>query len=101
MSGVRDLAARALHTLDPEQAHGVAIAALKLGLGPRDPGPDDPCLAVNLAGLTLPNGVGLAAGFDKNAEVPHAMLAAGLAWWSAARSRPWPRPATPSRASFV
>jgi len=78
VSGVRDLAARALHTLDPEQAHGVAIAALKLGLGPRDPGPDDPCLAVNLAGLTLPNGVGLAAGFDKNAEVPHAMLAAGF-----------------------
>jgi len=78
MSTVGDLAARALHALDPEQAHSAAIAALKLGLGPRESRPDDPCLAVQMAGLKLPNCVGLAAGFDKNAEVPDAMLAAGF-----------------------
>ena len=69
-----DLAARALHVLDPEEAHGWAIRGLKWGLGPRDSGPDDPILAVKLAGLDLPNCVGLAAGFDKNAEVPDTPL---------------------------
>ncbi len=78
MSAVHDIAARALHALDPEQAHSVALAGLRLGLGPRDAGPDDPCLATDLAGLQLPNCLGLAAGFDKNAQVPDAMLAAGF-----------------------
>lgn len=78
MSVAHDITARLLHGLDPEQAHSAAIAGLRLGLGPRDPGPDDPCLAVELAGLKLPNCVGLAAGFDKNAQVPDAMLAAGF-----------------------
>ena len=78
MSLAQDLAARALHLFDPEQAHGLAITGLSLGLGPRDAAPDDPCLAVDLAGLTLPNCIGLAAGFDKNAQVPDAMLAAGF-----------------------
>ena len=75
---IEDAAARALHALDPERAHRVAIGALKLGLAPRDHGLDDPILAVPLAGLALPNCVGLAAGFDKNAEVPDAMLACGF-----------------------
>uniref|UniRef100_UPI00261B4358 quinone-dependent dihydroorotate dehydrogenase n=1 Tax=uncultured Caulobacter sp. TaxID=158749 RepID=UPI00261B4358 len=83
-----DLAARALHALDPEDAHGWAIRGLKLGLGPRDSGPDDPILSVNLAGLDLPNCVGLAAGFDKNAEVPDAMLAAGFGFVEAGTVTP-------------
>jgi dihydroorotate dehydrogenase len=83
-----DLAARALHLLDPEDAHGWAIRGLKWGLGPRDNGPDDPILAVKLAGLDLPNCVGLAAGFDKNAEVPDAMLAAGFGFVEAGTVTP-------------
>ncbi len=78
MSLAQDLAARTLHLFDAEQAHGLAIRGLSLGLGPRDTTPDDPCLAVDLAGLNLPNCIGLAAGFDKNAQVPDAMLAAGF-----------------------
>src|ERR1700744_6475385 len=78
MTGLQDLASRALHLLDPEDAHHAAIKALKAGLGPRDDGLDDPCLAVELKGLQLKNCVGLAAGFDKNAETPDAMLAAGF-----------------------
>ena len=85
---VHDLAARALHALDPEDAHGWAIRGLKLGLGPRDSGPDDPILAIRLAGLDLPNCVGLAAGFDKNAEVPDAMLAAGFGFVEAGTVTP-------------
>ncbi|PZR31238.1 quinone-dependent dihydroorotate dehydrogenase [Caulobacter segnis] len=85
---LHDVAARALHALDPEDAHGLAIKGLKLGLGPRDAGPDDPILATQLAGLSLPNCIGLAAGFDKNAEVPDAMLAAGFGFVEAGTVTP-------------
>ncbi len=77
---LHDLAAGALRTLDPETAHRLTLKGLKLGLGPRAPGRDDPILASTLAGLKLPNPIGLAAGFDKDAEVPDAMLAAGFGW---------------------
>lgn len=85
---LHDVAARVLHAFDPEDAHGWAIRGLKWGLGPREGGPDDPILAVRLAGLDLPNCVGLAAGFDKNAEVPDAMLAAGFGFVEAGTVTP-------------
>jgi dihydroorotate dehydrogenase len=71
------LATRALRLADPEDAHGLAITGLKLGLGPKADNAD-PMLSTTLTGLTLPNAVGLAPGFDKNAEVADAMLAAGF-----------------------
>ena len=64
MSGIHDLASRLLHTVDPEEAHGLTIKGLKYGLGPRPVEADDPILATSLAGLALPNCIGLAAGFD-------------------------------------
>ncbi|WP_428661517.1 quinone-dependent dihydroorotate dehydrogenase [Reyranella sp.] len=67
-----------LSRIDAETAHGLAIRALKGGLAPRDRKPDPPSLAVTVWGRTLPNPIGLAAGFDKNAEVPDAMLAMGF-----------------------
>jgi dihydroorotate dehydrogenase len=75
---LHDIASRALHALDPEDAHGWAIKGLKMGLGPRQDDVDDPILALTIAGLPLSNCVGLAAGFDKNAEVPQAMSRAGF-----------------------
>lgn len=75
---LHDIAARALHALDPEDAHAWAIKGLKMGLGPRQSDVDDPILACTVAGLPLSNCVGLAAGFDKNAEVPAAMSRAGF-----------------------
>jgi dihydroorotate dehydrogenase len=78
VSALHDLAAGALRALDPEDAHRLAIAGLRFGLGPRFPAGGDPALAIDLAGLSLPNPVGLAAGFDKNAEAAGAMLAAGF-----------------------
>jgi dihydroorotate dehydrogenase len=75
---LHDIAARALHVLDPEDAHGWAIKGLKMGLGPRQSDVDDPILACTVAGLPLSNCVGLAAGFDKNAEAPAAMSQAGF-----------------------
>jgi dihydroorotate dehydrogenase len=67
-----------LSRLDAETAHGIAIRALKSGLAPRDRLPDPPSLAVTVWGRTLPNPIGLAAGFDKNAEVPDAVLGLGF-----------------------
>ncbi|WP_442957904.1 quinone-dependent dihydroorotate dehydrogenase [Phenylobacterium sp.] len=78
MSLLHDLAARGLHALDPEDAHRLTIMALKAGLGPKAGGAEDPVLAGQVGGLALPNVVGLAPGFDKNAEVYGPMLAAGF-----------------------
>ncbi len=76
-----DLAAALLRRLEPEAAHEAALRALEAGLGPRARnGDDDPALAVRLAGLDLPNPIGLAAGFDKDARVHRPMLRAGFGW---------------------
>ena len=67
-----------LSRLDAEAAHGLALRALKTGLLPADRRPDAPSLGVKIWGRTLPNPIGLAAGFDKNAEVPDALLDIGF-----------------------
>jgi dihydroorotate dehydrogenase len=67
-----------LSRLDAEYAHGLSIRALKSGLVPRDRRPDPPSLAVQVWGRSLSNPIGLAAGFDKNAEVPDALLGLGF-----------------------
>ncbi len=68
----------ALSRLDAEAAHGLAIRALKTGLLPGDRRADATSLATNVWGRSLPNPIGLAAGFDKNAEVADAMLGQGF-----------------------
>ena len=68
----------ALSRLDAEAAHGLAIRALKTGLLPGDRRADAPSLTTKVWGRSLPNPIGLAAGFDKNAEVADAMLALGF-----------------------
>lgn len=95
MSMVHDLAAKALHGLDPEDAHGLTIRALQAGLGPRPAGPGDPILAISFAGLMLPNCVGLAAGFDKNAQVYRPMLAAGFGFVECGTVTPLPQAGNP------
>jgi dihydroorotate dehydrogenase len=66
-----------LRALDPEDAHALAIKALRF-LPSARPGPEPKELAVRAFGLNFPNPVGLAAGFDKNAEVPDAILRLGF-----------------------
>ena len=61
MRGPHGALTRTLHALDPETAHGLAIRALTLRLGPKSRAPAYPSLAVHLAGLSLPNCIGLAA----------------------------------------
>ena len=96
---LHDLAARALTAFDPENAHRLAIRALKAGLGPRG-GADDPVLATTLAGIALPNPVGLAAGFDKNAEVFGPMLRAGFGFVECGTVTPLPQAGNPRPRMF-
>ena len=79
MSGLFSRLVRpALFSLDAETAHGLSIAALKSGLV-RLPVPKaDPRLRSVLAGLSFPSPIGMAAGYDKNAEVPDALLRLGF-----------------------
>ncbi|MBL0899581.1 MAG: dihydroorotate dehydrogenase (quinone), partial [Reyranella sp.] len=72
------LADSLLSRLDAEIAHGLAIRALKSGLIPGDRRVDPPSLGVKVWGRSLPNPIGLAAGFDKNAEVADATRALGF-----------------------
>ncbi|WP_181408245.1 quinone-dependent dihydroorotate dehydrogenase [Pararhizobium mangrovi] len=74
-----DAAARRFaFALDPERAHQLSIRALKTAKSRRTRQPADPRLAAIVAGLPFPNPVGLAAGYDKNAEVPHALAGLGF-----------------------
>lgn len=91
---IHGLATRALRGLDPEDAHGLAIAGLKAGLGPRA-GRDDPILAGSLAGIAVPNVVGLAPGFDKNAEVFGPMLRCGFGFVECGTVTPLPQAGNP------
>jgi dihydroorotate dehydrogenase len=77
LSGLFDLAPRLLSALPPEEAHEVTLKSLELGLFPRAATLDHPSLTLRFADLTLPNPVGVAAGFDKDARVPDALLALG------------------------
>ena len=73
-----------LHALDPEDAHSLTIKMLACAPLPRAAG-DHKRLAVRAFGLNFPNPIGMAAGFDKNAEVPDALCA-----WASASSKPAP-----------
>jgi dihydroorotate dehydrogenase len=92
---IEGIGLKALHALDPETAHGLALTALRLGLTPR-PGPvTSPRLATTLAGLPLPNPLGLAAGFDKNAVAIAPLLACGFGFIEVGAATPLPQPGNP------
>lgn len=92
-----DFAARAVRLLPAESAHRFTINALKTGLAKPKPQLDDPRLAVTLrkSGLKLPNPIGLAAGFDKNAEVFAQMLAFGFGFVECGTVTPRPQSGNP------
>ncbi len=93
---VLDRAALALfHKIDPERAHGLALRALRIGLGPRKGPVTSPRLATKLAGLELPNPIGLAAGFDKNAEAIAPLHRAGFGFIEVGALTPRPQPGNP------
>ncbi len=83
-----------LFTIEPERAHRLTIAALKMLPATITPAPD-PRVAIRVAGLDFPNPVGLAAGFDKDAEVPDAMLALGFGFVEVGTLTPLPQAGNP------
>lgn len=91
---------KALLRIDPERAHGLAIKALKSGLAPT-PGPvTSDRLKTIVAGLNMPNPVGLAAGFDKNAEVVASLSNAGFGFIEVGAATPIAQPGNPKPRLF-
>ena len=88
------------YLLDPETAHGAAIWALKHGWVAADARPDDPILATRVWDLTFGNPIGLAAGFDKDAEVIDAMLRLGFGFVEAGTVTPLAQPGNPKPRLF-
>src|ERR1700721_801027 len=80
--------------MDPEDAHALAVRALRLARLPKAV-QDDARLAVRAFGLTFPNPIGLAAGFDKHAEVPDALLRIGFGFAEVGTGTPRPQPGNP------
>src|SRR5687768_1072068 len=89
-----------LRWIQPERAHRLTIGALKLGLVRDGNEPDDPILATRVFGVDFPNPIGLAAGFDKDAEVPDAMLALGFGFAEAGTVTPRPQPGNSGKRLF-
>jgi len=98
--GLYDIATAAARRLDPEAAHHWTVRALKFGAGPRFADRDPPTLAVEAFGLGFPNPVGLAAGFDKNAEVPVAMKRLGFGFVEVGSVIPRPQAGNPKPRLF-
>ena len=91
LSGLFHLSRPFLHALDAEQAHLATIRALSC-LPLRQQGKNPyPQLSQNLFGLNFSNPVGLAPGFDKNAEVPHTMLGFGFGFVEVGTVTPRPQ----------
>lgn len=85
------IASRSLFVFDPEIAHNLSITVLKTGISPVCPPKPDPRLAQTIAGIRFENPVGLAAGYDKNAEVPDALLKIGFGFTEVGTLTPKPQ----------
>jgi dihydroorotate dehydrogenase len=88
------LARPLLYALDPEDAHGLAVKMLKFAALPRA-ARDDPRLAMRVFGLNFSNPVGMAAGFDKHAEIPDALLRVGFGFVEVGTITPLPQSGNP------
>ena len=97
---IEKLGMKVLRQLDPERAHHAALMALRAGLAPL-PGPlQSKRLRTDLAGLKLPNPVGLAAGFDKNAVAVSQLCRAGFGFVELGAVTPKPQPGNPKPRLF-
>lgn len=95
LKGLFDAARPLLFAFGPEEAHEMTLRALELGAYPRCVGNDAPSLAVETMGLTFPNPLGIAAGFDKDARVPNAILGMGFGFAEIGTTTPRPQSGNP------
>ena len=94
IGGILNIAQSGLLFLDPERAHELTLRALERGIHAR-PASDDPRLRQTVFGLDIPNPLGMAAGFDKDARVPAALLAMGFGFTEIGTVTPRPQPGNP------
>lgn len=92
---LQSLALKGLHLLDAENAHRLTVLALKSGLLSAKKAPQDPRLRVSRWDLDFPNPLGMAAGFDKNADVPDAVLNLGFGFTEVGSVTPLGQPGNP------
>jgi len=90
-----ELARPLLSALGPEQAHEVTLRFLEAGVFPRGEAADDTRLAVQLWGMSFANPLGIAAGFDKDARVPDAVLGMGFGFAEVGTVTPLPQTGNP------
>ncbi|NUS20336.1 MAG: quinone-dependent dihydroorotate dehydrogenase [Mesorhizobium sp.] len=100
MSVLDRIGQKLLFSFDPETAHGMSIAALRCGLPIGATAPRDARLMVNVCGLDFPNPLGMGAGYDKNAEVPDALLGLGFGFAEVGTITPLPQPGNPKPRIF-
>ncbi|MBL9052633.1 MAG: dihydroorotate dehydrogenase (quinone), partial [Tabrizicola sp.] len=89
-----------LHRLDPERAHSLSLTALRAGLVPLPGVVTSERLATTVAGLALPNPVGLAAGYDKNATAVAPLSRTGFGFVEVGAATPLPQPGNPKPRLF-
>jgi dihydroorotate dehydrogenase len=100
MSLTEQLGLKLLRKIDPETAHHLALTALRAGLAPL-PGPaTSPRLKTTFAGLDMPNPIGLAAGFDKNAEAVAQLSRSGFGFVEVGAATPRPQTGNPKPRLF-
>jgi len=97
---VANLGRDTLLKMDPETAHGATITALRMGLAPEQDYADPRELRTTLCGLDLANPVGMAAGFDKNGEVPKPLARVGFGMVEVGTVTPRPQSGNPKPRLF-
>ncbi|OUS20444.1 dihydroorotate dehydrogenase (quinone) [Rhodobacterales bacterium 59_46_T64] len=100
MNLLENIGLAALMQIDPERAHGLALKALRKGLVPLAGEVTSPRLQCTLAGMQMSNPVGLAAGFDKNAEALGPLTRAGFGFIEVGAATPRPQGGNPKPRLF-
>ena len=97
---IGSFSAAMLRRFDPEVAHALAVMAMRLNLAPGLPKVVDDRLAVSFFDMWLDHPVGLAAGFDKNAEIADTLLRQGFSHVEIGTLTPRPQPGNPKPRIF-
>jgi len=100
MNLIEKIALKALHQVDPERAHSLALTAMKMGVVPLSGLVSTDRLKTRFCGMELTNPVGLAAGYDKNAQVVDALTQAGFGFVEVGAVTPRAQPGNPKPRLF-
>lgn len=100
MNLIEKIGLKALHQIDPERAHGLALMAMKAGVVPLSGLVTTDRLKTRFCGMEMQNPIGLAAGYDKNATVVDALTQAGFGFIEVGAITPRPQAGNPKPRLF-